>query len=619
MSEKEKYPDHKRLLKELVKKVFGFKTIEYSNIKHELSIYVQGAGLITKFSPETETYINHFKTIFTYTLCSYIDKPVLLKGIKLHDENDKNNFLKDEYIDLVMSVLKSFIGGKEMEEILTISVRDNLSHQKRYIPTTASIFDVMENYSNYSGTPLLCTEEQLPACKAKFEGMYAFKSETGDSAPDEKELSLSDFFHKHPDVVKKSGEKLCNHLINVMNDVFSKVDISKEELEEEYNSACKRIKGELTEWFESEVRKIICTNQNDDIKRIVIVDQNCPIENLKKLILYYPDCVPVLSDWKTPVHEYRRYTPPTFSSEERADVLMHPTRQNSVHFPISELQYEKESEAFPISSKTIPYSQSMFYDFQIQYMTAEETFQSDGLFIIANVDIYIREEIKRRWPEQVNQHWRAVIDSINDILSRVTSIDFIPLINETPTDTPSELETILAKLNQCAAVKRAEKTFSAFLPQEMIQRHFFICDLDSGYTRLFGEDFIEQFQIQQVAYVLIPLIGSFVSELNRNLYAIASEAGDIMTKNAFNVHVQRLEKYLKSADLDTAIQAWDEAYTTRKKCELQQKRRSVQQGIDLYPNYRQLALVEYTDRNGNLIRNLKSVLEKYLYCLKTPI
>ena len=120
----------------------------------------------------------------------------------------------------------------------------------------------------------------------------------------------------------------------------------------------------------------------------------------------------------------------------------------------------------------------------------------------------------------------------------------------------------------------------------------------------------------QVAYVLIPLIGSFVSALNQNLFSLASVVVNIVSKKEFDTHVKMLNQYLESETLNQAIQAWDSAYSVQKKNLLQQRRRSVKEGGVLFPDYRRFALLTYTDKNGNLIRNLKSALEEYLYCLQ---
>ncbi|MBR4319477.1 MAG: hypothetical protein IKP69_05435, partial [Oscillospiraceae bacterium] len=179
------------------------------------------------------------------------------------------------------------------------------------------------------------------------------------------------------------------------------------------------------------------------------------------------------------------------------------------------------------------------------------------------------------------------------------------------------LNQYLAVFCQEKAVKYDENTFSAFLPQKLIQRHYFIKQMKSpGFAALFGEYFVEQYSMRQVAYVVIPLIGKFVSELKKSLYDIAVVAGDVLTKKEFDSHVKQLEKYLESDALDKAVQEWNTAYRRQKKYELQRKRRSVQGDITINPDDRLMGLMKYSEENGNLFSNLKGVLEEYLYCLK---
>lgn len=677
MDEKKQFADHKRLLGELVKKVYGSKTIDYTIQKDHFDIMTGiGSGLVSKFSLTTDTFMKRMQTLFTYTLCDYTDKTVSIsKGSKKKDlilhEAQASKETKKNFAEFILKALKAFIGADEMEQILATCVRDNDLHRMRYVVTTDSIFDVMKNYSSYHGIPMLCTKEQFSECKKTFNGSYVSKTTTEENTPDVPETatgenvpaasetttdekasaapetatddntpdanvpSLIEFFHDNPHVANSCGKLLCDRLNDVLLSIFAKEDISSEKLEADYQCASERIKRDLTDLFELESRKIICTYQDDGIKRIVIIDQDCPIDKLKKTVLYYPDCAPVLSEWKIPEHEYRTYRAPAYQSDDIMDLLLHPARLNSQHFPIADLQIEKIT-ASPISKIRIPYSQSMFYDFQIQYKTSEERFQGDGLFQLYNIDVYISAEIKARWSKQVERHWKAVLNSMMDIISKITATNFIPIIEETPKSSLSANESpeaYLALFHQRKSVQLKADTFSAFLPKELIQRHYYIQLINSpksikkiwkryakefwkNYASLFGNDFVAQCDMPQVAYVLIPLIGSFVSALNQNLNSLAAIIAQIVSKKEFDTYVRMLNQYLESGTLDKAIQAWDSAYSSNKKKLWQQKRRSVQSVDVLFPDYKQLALMAYTDRNGNLIRNLKSVLEEYLYCLQ---
>ena len=216
---------------------------------------------------------------------------------------------------------------------------------------------------------------------AKFDKQYTSEAAKDETATDVNPPTLEEFFYKNTDVAYSCGKLLCDLLNDVMLSIFAKKDILSEKLEAEYQRASERIKLDLTELFESEAQKIICTYHDDGIRRIVIIDQNCPIDKLEKTVLYYPDCAPLLSDWKIPEHEYITYRAPEYQSDDISDdipddikdVLFHPSRLNSQHFPIEDLQIEEFSSS-PISKVKIPYSQSMFYDFQIQYMTSKDRF-----------------------------------------------------------------------------------------------------------------------------------------------------------------------------------------------------------------------------------------------------
>lgn len=677
MDEEKQFEVHKRLLGELVKKVYGSKTVDYEEKKESFDIVTGiGSGLISKFSLKTNRFMNRMQTLFKNTLCGCTNKTVSISNssakyeITLHEQQASPDTEKN-YAEFVLTALRAFIGADEMEQILATCVRDNDLHRMRYVVTTDSIFDVMKNYSSYHGIPMLCTKKQFSECKKTFNGSYVSKTTTEENTPDVPETatdenasavsatatdentpaasatatddntpdanvpSLIEFFHDNPHVANSCGKLLCDCLNDVLLSIFEKEDISSEKLEADYQCASERIKRELTDLFELESRKIICTYQDDGIKRIVIIDQDCPIDKLKKTVLYYPDCAPVLSEWKIPEHEYRTYRAPAYQSDDIMDLLLHPARLNSQHFPIADLQIE-EITASPISKIRIPYSQSMFYDFQIQYKTSEERFQGDGLFQLYNIDVYISAEIKARWSKQVERHWKAVLNSMMDIISKITATNFIPIIEETPISSLSANESpkaYLALFHQRKAVQLDANTFSEFLPKELIQRHYFIRQIKSpqsakkimkkyarkfwkDYVDLFGRDFVAQCDMPQVAYVLIPLIGRFVSALNQNLNSLAAIIAQIVSKKEFDTYVRMLNQYLESGTLDKAIQAWDSAYSSNKKKLWQQKRRSVQSVDVLFPDYKQLALMAYTDRNGNLIRNLKSVLEEYLYCLQ---
>lgn len=612
-----KYQFHKEKLKVLMKAIYGVSTVDYyardsESFTIKLGI---GAGLISKFKLETgkqektDHYLERFEILFFH---SFNDR-----ALEFEYDSEKKQINQDS---IIKNGLVYFAGMDTLDAVLKTCVEDQTSLRRRFVPTTESIFDVMEHYDTYQGVPMICTEAQLTACKEKYGNQYdsAMESETDISSVEGKGLTFDEFCRKYSDALGAFGKSIYTLLVDIMLPIFSKSDPSKEELENNYNSAYERIKADITKTFESEARKRLCTNEANDVKKIIFIDKDCEIKNLRKTLLYYPDCAPVLSSWRIPVHHYKKYQVPSYTKDDIMDILIHPARLNTSYFPLGDLQVDEQVICYPVSDIQIPYSQNMFYDFQIQYMTSENKFQSDSLFLQYNVDSIISDEIKARWSEKIREHWKSVFETIGDILQKVFSIDFIKLIGEAPLEKNDNVyDKYLDVFLQEDALMLGENTYSEFLPKELIQRHYFFQQIKSpGYVALFGEDYISQLTMKQVAFVLIPLIGRFVSQLNSIMYDIAGVVGDIVTKREFDDHVRQIDQYLMEEKLDNAIKAWDEAYSARKKYELKEKRRVASGGVTVNPDDRLLGLMSYAEENGNLFQNLKNVLEEYQYCLQ---
>lgn len=612
-----KYQIHKEKLKVLMKAIYGVSTVDYYARDSESFIIKLGigAGLISKFKLETgkqektDHYLERFKILFFH---SFNDR-----ALEFEYDSEKKQMNQDI---IIKNALVYFVGMDAIDAVLKTCVEDQTSSRRRFVPTTESIFDVMEHYDTYQGIPMICTEDQLTACKEKYGDQYdsAMESETDVSSVNVKSLTFDEFCRKYPDTLEAFGKSIYTILVDIMLPVFSKPDPSKEELENDYNSAYERIKADITKIFESEARKRLFTNEANDVKKIILIDKDCEIKNLKKTLLYYPDCAPVLSSWQIPVHHYKKYQMPSYTKDEIMDVLIHPARLNTSCFPLDDLQVDENMVYCPVSKIQIPYSQNMFYDFQIQYMTSENRLQSNSPFFLYNVDSIISGEIKARWSGEIQEHWKCVFNSIGDILQRIFSINFMNLIKEPLLEKDGDIyDKYLDVFLQEDALVLAENTYSEFLQKGMIQRHYFFQQIKSpGYADLFGANYISQLSMKQVAFILIPLIGKFVSELNNTMYDIAGVVGDIVTKSEFDNHVNQINQYLEEEKLDSAIKAWDEAYNRRKKYELKEKRRLASGGVTVNPDDRLLGLMSYAEGKGNLFQNLKNVLEEYRYCLQ---
>lgn len=606
---------HKDKLKVLLKSIYTASTVNYTTKDSDTFTVLigTGSGIISKFTLETvhgvktDTYLESLKTLFFH---SFLDKDTEFK-------NSRNK--KDiEREDVIRNALLYFSDIDEINAILKTCVKDKASSHRRFVPTTESIFDVMEHYDTIQGVPIICTEAQFEACKERYENRYDSDSETDISEVAVESLTFEEFCREHPDALDSLGKYIYPLLAEVMIPVFSKVNPSEEEMENDYNSAYERIKSDMTKHFESEARKRLCTNGVNNIKKVILIDKDCKINDLQRTMLYYPDCAPVLSSWQIPVHQYKVYHVPNYTKDDIIDVLVHPARLNSSFFPLAHLQADEQMKCYPISEIQIPYTQNKFYEFQIHYMTSQNKFQRNGLFSIYNADIVISGEIKARWPEKIWEHWKGVWDSIQDILQKLFSINFIDLIEENnPIDEGVLYDLYLDIFLQEDALMLEKNTYSEFLPKELIQKHYFFEHAKSDeYVKMFGEDYISQVTMKQIAYVVIPLIGRFVSELRDVMYDIAGVIGEIATKNEYDFHVKQIVQYLKDDKLNFAIKVWDDTYSSRKKYELKEKRRVAMGGITLNPDYRLLGLMNYANKNGNLFRNLKNVLEEYLYCLQ---
>lgn len=611
----DEYKVHKDKLKILFKGIYGFSTIEFRKYNKSPTIGIgSGEGLAHTFKlktgkrQKTSKYLENLSELFK---CTFIDDTA---------QFDHGNLPSDDIRkDVFKNTLIYFIGEEVVSSILNTCLEDIKLSRRRYIPTDESIFDVMNNYERYQGVPMICTSEKLQAFKDVYENQYDTDISDTLSNTEIMDITFEEFCRKYQDVMECLGKFIYELLVDIMIPVFSKENVSEEELDADYNKAYERIKSDMTKKFETEVRKELCLNKNfDNIKKIILIEKDCEIDDLKKVVLYYPDCSPVLSEWKIPVHQYKKYHAQSYTSEEIMEVLIHPARLNSSCCPLGDLQIDKQMINYPISNIKIPYNQNMFNGFQIQYWTSGKQFQRNDLFLQYNPDIIISYEIKTRWKDQIIKYWECIFASINDILQKLFSIDFIKLIEEAPLENDGLIyDQYLDVFLQEDALMLDDNILSEFLTKELIQRHYFFQQIKSpDYADFYGGDYVSQFSMKQAAYILIPLIGRFISELKNVIYNIAGVIGDIATKKEFDSHVKRIIQYLEGDKLSSAINAWDRAYSSRKKYELQEKRRSIRGGSMIYPDYRMLGLMKYAEEKGNLFLNLKNVLEEYLYCLR---
>lgn len=151
-----------------------------------------------------------------------------------------------------------------------------------------------------------------------------------------------------------------------------------------------------------------------------------------------------------------------------------------------------------------------------------------------------------------------------------------------------------------------EDTFSAFLPQDQIIRHYMLqsSDVLEIHKVNLGKDYIAEKSIKQLAYIIIPLIGDFVTNLKENAKMIAHAVLNNLPMSPYNAHRRLIKECMSNAYLDRAIVQWNESYSSWKK-------RDSEMIIKMRPDDDLLGIRNYEKKYGNLFQNLKDALEMY--------
>ncbi len=698
--------DHKELLKQLIHKIYGVRQIDLSPKKGDcpkkFTIYIGGEDLVAKFK-QTNTYLKHFKKIFRYSFLS-------AEGVTVTFEKQGD---QSRYVNiLIANVLKSFIGEETLNRILNTSAQR--PKHKTYFHTKQSIFDVMADYDSFSGIPMICTDEQWEL----YQKLSDEQVEEDSSIDDETvpKWNFDKFCRQYQNIIKKFAEPIHDLLVEEMMPLFFDEDITEDMIESKYEQVCTDITEKLQVMFEDEVRKNIGKrNSADIVRQIVLVDPEYKMGEPKTTVIYCPDRVPILIDWHIPAHQYIRYHKPEFSNEDVKALIYSIVQDVPYQFNTVNPESDEAVITKPMSDVQIKYSQRMFQQFQIQYMTKENNprFTPSFFEYLVAQDIFITADIEKRERETLRLYWESVFESITKILKSIFSIDFIALIYETPlkNDLAKSLSEIpeteysgwldmlnqqkLLLLNKDAlpvffsenllmwhysrqikleppiyeklatgdditfttdsinliqemvledySVQEAERleesayskwldrfgqqrlliweedVFSAFLSQDLILRHYLLqCEgTAKPYRDMMNIDYANEWSTRQLAYIIIPLIGEFVSELKSNVTKIADISKKSVTVEEFGGQLftvgNYLMKYPYKEKLDEAIVQWNEMYDAIK------KKRDNPLRMRTAADDNMLGLKKYADENGNLFQNLKDALEAYYSSLETVL
>lgn len=164
-----------------------------------------------------------------------------------------------------------------------------------------------------------------------------------------------------------------------------------------------------------------------------------------------------------------------------------------------------------------------------------------------------------------------------------------------------------------------ENIFSGFLSQDLILRHYLLQweGTAQPYRDMMNIDYISEWSTRQLAYIIIPLIGEFVSELKLNAQKIADISKKAVTVEEYGGQLftvgNYLMKYPYKEKMNEAIVQWNKTYDVVKR----QRDNPLQ--MRTVADDSLLGLKKYADENGNLFQNLKDVLEIYHSSLETVL
>ena len=611
----EEYKWQKDKLKELTRALYGYSTVDYAEGNPFQIFFGSGSGLTSKFSLKTKRFQEKLEKLLLHT---FTDKNVEF-DCKNHEINTRI---------VVQNALVYFIGKDELQRIIE---QCSTCFYKKYIPTTQSIFKVMENYDSFQGIPMICTEEQLKDCVKKYGNRYISNSSNMYHENKPKRITLEKLLNDHSDVVDTLSKQINSLLVDELLPLFYNKELTEDEQEKQYSQAVHSIKEQLKDISMEEFSKKLNSNrqlQEETTNRIVFIDSKYEFDKPKKLVEYRSELLPILTNWHIPEHQYITYQKPDL---EQRDVKSYISfLAGSRYDPCRAILPDPDKPVlkFMISDKQEKYQQSMFQKFQIQYLTFEEEVDTErALFeFMGPEETFYNADIIEREQEAVTAHFSSVIDSITDILHRIFahSGDFTSLIkeqfeedeskepsqkseykNRTDKDMIRDWQEIFC---QEKLLMFNKNTFSAFVTQDLIMRHYLIQwdRMIPAHKDMIGDDYIKENRIGHLTYIIIPLIGDFVSELKENVKEISCAATKIMTVSAFGRHLSEINCYINNFNLDKAIVQWNESYEVLKCQNAEHQRRKL-----VKPENNLLGIKNYAENNGNLFQNLKDALQQY--------
>lgn len=592
-------------LKQLARALYDYSVVDYDERANFQIFFGTGAGLIEKFSLKSNVFRTRLEKLFLHT---FTDKDVVFQ------ENKRNTDART----VKKNALMYFLSEDELEKIIE---QCSTRSYKKYIPTVQSIFDVMENYDSFQGVPIICTEEQLEECMKEYGNRYISNSFGEQPDNEHKRSTLKKFIRSNSDVIDTLSAYIYTLLVDELLPIFWNKDMTDEkQLELQYSQAYDSIQAQLKDKFMEEVSRKICSDEQvseDIVNQMILVDPNYKFDMPEMRVIYCPERSPILTDWHIPEHQYITYQKPALRHENVKNYVSCLVRNASDPYGIIQIDPDKPMLQFPISDKTVKYQQGIFQNFQIIYLTFANNprYTVSAFEYLGPQDDFISDDIMKREQATIASYWKSVFESLTDMLRRIFtySVDFTDLIKE---QSEKDMINTWKKLFcQKELLIHDKNTFSAFVSQDLIIRHYLLqwSSTIPAYRDMMGDDYITEVSIRQLAYVMIPLIGEFVSELKENAVKIADAARTMMTVSEFQGHLREIKCYLSETNLDRAIDQWNESYEAVKRRCANQFRLAAKPDDDL------LGLRSYADSNGNLFQNLKDVLELYRGYLENAI
>lgn len=601
----------RELLKKLIDGIYGYKQINYdakgiTPLNNKVVINLRNNDLVSVFR-QTKTYEENFRRIFMYTF----EPPENMEVKFTIGKTDDVGIGQKEYLNkIVENTIRTFVDEESLKQIF-----ENIAPPRLcYYVTTQSIFEVMLNYNFSMGIPIICKEEQKESCEKAFEKYIAVNQTMDDTLY--RGWSFERFCREYPSAITGFSKLIYDWLIDDMVPLFINKELTKEELETQYYCLCESIKDKLEEKLREEITRRInddIMSSSDAVKQIILVDAKHEFKDSEVKIVYLPERAPILSDWRIPAHRYIKYEHSSaFDYEHEKTFHSYFLKGKSYPFKLVHPELDTPTIELPITDKEVKYCQSMFQDYQILYITSKKNQDvTPSLFEYQGYrDDFISHDIKERDKDIIASYWKSVIGSLEDILKRIfkCSAYFTDIIKEeyNPNQNMDCINCWLEAFRQQKLLMLDEDTFSAFLPQDQIIRHYMLqsSDVLEIHKVNLGKDYIAEKSIKQLAYIIIPLIGDFVTNLKENAKMIAHAVLNNLPMSPYNAHRRLIKECMSNADLDRAIVQWNESYSSWKK-------RDSEMIIKMQPDDDLLGIRNYEKKYGNLFQNLKDALEMY--------